>query len=343
VRIELWGDEVDSIRSFDAESQRSIENLEEVMIYPASEIILPRGRITEAIRRMKEEYEQQKTIFLKDKKRAEKERLRKMVEATRDELTSLGTTTGSESLLSYFYEDTVSFLSWLPVDTMIFFDESRRVLEKAGVSETEYTMSMENRLSGGYILPGHADLMYGREEILGRILDYPLVLLYNLQAEADLPVPVKSFAMNVRSIYSYQSSFEQLIKDLSRWKKEKYQMILMSSSPTRAKRLAADIREYGLPAWFSEDAGKSVEPGEIMVISGRLASGFEYPDVPFVILTEKDIFKDRNQKAKRRQRLYSGQKIGSLTEISIGDYVVHERYGLGIYRGIEQIESEGAA
>ena len=343
VRIELWGDEVDSIRSFDAESQRSIENLEEIMIYPASEVILPRTGITKAIRRMKEEYEKQKTIFLKDKKRAEKERLRKMVEATRDELTSLGTTTGSESLLSYFYEDTVSFLSWLPDDTMISFDESRRVLEKAGVSETEYTMSMENRLSGGYILPGQADLMYGREEILGRILDYPLVLLDNLQADTGLPVPVNSYAMNVKSIYSYQSSFEQLIHDLSRWKKEKYQMILMSSSPTRAKRLAADIREYGLPAWFSDDLEKDVEPGEIMVTSGRLASGFEYPDVPFVILTEKDIFKDRNQKAKRRQRLYSGQKIRSLTEISIGDYVVHERYGLGIYRGIEQIESEGAA
>lgn len=343
VRIELWGDEIDSIRSFDAESQRSIENLDNVCIYPAAELVLPQDRMDEAIRRMNTEYEQQKNALLKEKKRTEKERLRKMVEAAADELSSLGTTVGSENLLLYFYEQTASFLDYLPEHTLICMDESQRVLEKGRVVEQEFSMSMESRLEGGYVLPAQADLLYGYEEMVDRLIRRPLLLLDGIQHQQELPGTVSDYHMEARSIYSYNNSFDQLIKDLQRWHKEGYQIILMSSSPTRARRLSADVREYGLLAWFSDDYEKEILPGEIMVTAGRLHSGFEYPNEKFVVLTEKDIFKERRQRKMRRQKQYDGQKIQSLAEISIGDYVVHEKYGLGIYRGMEQIETDGVA
>lgn len=75
--------------------------------------------------------------------------------------------------------------------------------------------------------------------------------------------------------------------------------------------------------------------------SGRLGNGFEYPTLKFVVLSEKDIFKERKAKKPKKKSQYSGQKINSLSEISVGDYVVHEKYGLGIYRGMEKIESDG--
>ncbi|MCI5943854.1 MAG: transcription-repair coupling factor [Eubacterium sp.] len=343
IRLELWGDEVDSIRSFDIESQRSIENLESVRIYPASEIVLPQSKIPDAIRQIHQEYEEQKNVLFKDRKRKEKERLRMMVEAVKEELTSLGMTTDSGNLLSYFYERTASFLDFLPDNTVIFLDEANRTLEKGRTSEQEFFMSMESRLQGGYVLPGQADLMYGFEEILGRILEKPVFALDGLTGIPELlPEPV-CYNMQVRSIYSYNNSFEQLIKDLTQWKKEKYQMILMSSSKTRAKRLAADVRECGLLAYFSEEPEKELQPGEIMVTSGRLTSGFEYPALKYVILTEKDIFKERNQKKGKKKTAHPGQKLRSLADISIGDYVVHEKYGLGIYRGMEKIETDGVA
>ena len=80
-----------------------------------------------------------------------------------------------------------------------------------------------------------------------------------------------------------------------------------------------------------------------MVTSGRLTSGFEYPALKYVILTEKDIFKERNQKKGKKKTAHPGQKLRSLADISIGDYVVHEKYGLGIYRGMEKIETDGVA
>ena len=343
VRIELWGDEIDSMRSFDVESQRSIENLEEIRIYPASEIILKQEKMLEAIRRMKEEYVHQAEIVKKEKKRQEKDRLRKMVEATEDELSSLGTAAGSETLLSYFYEKTASLLDYLPEDTMIFIDEPHRVEEKGRTSEQEFSLSMQSRLEGGYVLPSQADLLYGCEETVFHILKRPTLLLSGMIQQYELFKPAVSVHIEARSIYSYNNSFDQLIKDLQHWSREKYQIMLMSSSATRARRLAEDIRDEGLLAYFAEDYGREIHPGEVMVTCGRLNSGFEYPTIKFVVLSEKDIFKERRHKSRKKKSQYSGQKIRSLADISIGDYVVHEKYGLGIYRGMEQIETDGVA
>ena len=341
VRIELWGDEVDSIRSFDTETQRSVEKLDEVQVYPATEIILSRNKIGEAVRRMKEEYKKQEEAFKKRKRLAEKERLRKMTVRTEEELLSFGTAEGSEALLSYFYEKTVSFLEYLPENTLFFIDEPHRVLEKGKTYEEEFFLCMQSRLEGGYVLPGQADLLFGYEEILSKVMEEPLILLSSVIQDYAFYKPKTICDIEAKSIFSYNNSFDQLIKDLEHWKKQNYRILLLSSSTTRAKRLAENIRDYGLLAYFAADFDRTIAPGEIMVASGRLGNGFEYPTLKFVVLSEKDIFKERKAKKPKKKSQYSGQKINSLSEISVGDYVVHEKYGLGIYRGMEKIESDG--
>ena len=341
VRIELWGDEVDSIRSFDTETQRSVEKLDEVQVYPATEMILSRNKIGEAVRRMKEEYKKQEEAFKKRKRLAEKERLRKMTVRTEEELLSFGTAEGSEALLSYFYEKTVSFLEYLPENTLFFIDEPHRVLEKGKTYEEEFFLCMQSRLEGGYVLPGQADLLFGYEEILSKVMVGPLILLSSVIQDYAFYKPKTTCDIEAKSIFSYNNSFDQLIKDLEHWKKQNYRILLLSSSTTRAKRLAENIKDYGLLAYFAADFDRTIAPGEIMVASGRLGNGFEYPTLKFVVLSEKDIFKERKAKKPKKKSQYSGQKINSLSEISVGDYVVHEKYGLGIYRGMEKIESDG--
>ena len=341
VRIELWGDEVDSIRSFDTETQRSVEKLDEVQVYPATEMIFSRNKIGEAVRRMKEEYKKQEEAFKKRKRLAEKERLRKMTVRTEEELLSFGTAEGSEALLSYFYEKTVSFLEYLPENTLFFIDEPHRVLEKGKTYEEEFFLCMQSRLEGGYVLPGQADLLFGYEEILSKVMVGPLILLSSVIQDYAFYKPKTTCDIEAKSIFSYNNSFDQLIKDLEHWKKQNYRILLLSSSTTRAKRLAENIKDYGLLAYFAADFDRTIAPGEIMVASGRLGNGFEYPTLKFVVLSEKDIFKERKAKKPKKKSQYSGQKINSLSEISVGDYVVHEKYGLGIYRGMEKIESDG--
>ena len=114
-------------------------------------------------------------------------------------------------------------------------------------------------------------------------------------------------------------------------------MILLSGSRTRAKRLADDLMAEGLNAFYSEDYDHEVKPGEIMTGYGKIKKGYEYPMLKFVVISESDIFGGEKKK-KKRKRIYEGEKIASFTDLNIGDYVVHESHGLGIYRGIEKIE-----
>ena len=290
---------------------------------------------------MKEAYKKQEEAFKKRKRLAEKERLRKMTVRTEEELLSFGTAEGSEALLSYFYEKTVSFLEYLPENTLFFIDEPHRVLEKGKTYEEEFFLCMQSRLEGGYVLPGQADLLFGYEEILSKVMVEPLILLSSVIQDYAFYKPKTTCDIEAKSIFSYNNSFDQLIKDLEHWKKQNYRILLLSSSTTRAKRLAENIKDYGLLAYFAVDFDRTIAPGEIMVASGRLGNGFEYPTLKFVVLSEKDIFKERKAKKPKKKSQYSGQKINSLSEISVGDYVVHEKYGLGIYRGMEKIESDG--
>ena len=124
---------------------------------------------------------------------------------------------------------------------------------------------------------------------------------------------------------------------LQKWKKEGYRIALLSASRTRAKRLASDLQEYELNSFYSDDRDREIQPGEIMVTDGNLHHGYEYPLIRFAVLTESDIF-GREKKKRKKRHTYEGTKIQSFTDLNVGDFVVHESHGLGIYRGIEKIE-----
>ena len=277
-RIEFWDDEVDSIRSFDAESQRSMENLEEIVIYPAAEPVP--GEKEEAV-----------------------------------------------SFLDYFDTE----------ETVFFLDEPTRLLEKGRTVEKEFEESMANRAERGETLPEEARLLYGSEEIVARLNQKNCVALCLMEQKAPEWEVKERYQVEARSVNPYNNSFEMLVKDLKRWKREKYSVILMCASGTRAKRLAADLQEQELNSFYCEDPDRVVNPSEIMVVHGSLHRGYEYPLIRFAVLSETDIF-GRERKKRKKKKVYEGQKIQSFSELKPGDYVVHENHGLGIYRGIEKVE-----
>lgn len=149
------------------------------------------------------------------------------------------------------------------------------------------------------------------------------------------------YPLDVRRVNPYNSSFETLTRDLKRLKREKYRVVLLSGSRTRAKRLAEDLRDYDLNSFFSEDMERTVNPGEILVAYGHVAEGYEYPMLKFMVIAESDIF--GRKKKKKRRKTYDGQKIQDFAELHVGDYVVHENHGIGIYQGIEKIQVEKVA
>ena len=337
-RIELWGDEVDSIRSFDPESQRSIENLTEVHIYPACELVLTEEERREGIERILKEAEKVSKKLRAEMRTEEAYRVKSLAEQLAEEAGELGISAGLDAYLSYFCEERVSLLDYFdPQRTVVFLDETARSIERGMATETEFSESMKQRLEKGYILPGQMRELFSCKEILARLGRRRCVSLVALDAKSP-HLDVKA-RMNIQSktVNPYNNSFELLVGDLARYKKNGSRVVLLSSSRTRAKRLAEDLMMEGLNTFYSEDFDHEVKPGEIMVGYGKVKKGYEYAMLKFVVISESDIFGGEKRK-KKRHRIYEGEKIASFTDLSVGDYVVHESHGLGIYRGLEKIE-----
>ena len=281
VRIELWGDEVDSIRTFDPDSQRSIENLERITVYPAGDL----------------------------------------------------ETDG---------ESPCSFLDYFdPEETLLFLDEPNRLAEALEEVEQEVEKSREKREEQEMHLDQELKEMIPAKEIYRRINQFYSVGFATLENWCKEFRVRGIYPLDVRRVNPYNSSFETLTRDLKRLKREKYRVVLLSGSRTRAKRLAEDLRDYDLNSFFSEDMERTVNPGEILVAYGHVAEGYEYPMLKFMVIAESDIF--GRKKKKKRRKTYDGQKIQDFAELHVGDYVVHENHGIGIYQGIEKIQVEKVA
>ena len=282
-RIELFDDEIDTIRSFDIESQRSINRIEELLIYPADE----------------------------------------------------NSGKGEVSLVSYF-SDT----------DLIFMDNPERIKFRAISVEEEFRESMEHRmLDEKYFSKddeGVAADIFSAEEIFEDLRCRRSVLFAGLNESLSGFGAQKDFYINTSAQGNYKESFEMLIGDLKKYAAQGYRISILTPSHTRTSRLAENLRDYGIKAFCpDESANNDLMPGETEVIYGCLSHGYLYPDVKYALFTESDMFgASKNRKKKKREK-YSGQRLGSLNELQIGDYVVHESHGIGIYKGIEHIERDG--
>ena len=276
IRIEFWGDEIDSIRTFDIESQRSIENLEEIEIYPATDFPEEEG--------------------------------------------------ARVSFLDYFDKK----------ETILFLDEPARLQEKGEGVEAEYLEAQKNRLEAGIEVTDVRIPLYHTKDVIHKMNSYYSVGFSTLETRVKEFKTNHLYSIHAKNVNPYNNSFEMLTRDLKRLKRNGYRVVLLSGSRTRAKRLAEDLRDYNLSSFYSEDQERLVMPGEIMTAFGHVAEGYEYPMLKFTVISETDIF--GRGKKKRKRKIYEGQKIQSFSELKIGDYVVHENHGLGIYQGIEKMD-----
>ena len=339
-RVELWGDTIDSIRTFDAESQRSIEEADSCKVYPARDFALDKSRIEKALKKMESEYKPQSEALKKSFKTEAYARLKKNMEYIRESLTEYDSMTGLDDLISYFYDDTVSFLDFFPEDTFIFVDEPEQVAEKARVYAAEVGMSMEGRLAGGFILPGQADVVFDDSFILGRLAGRKTVLFSTLYKKADAFREMTSVDIHSESLISYKNSMDSLTRDIARFRKEGRIVLIASPSVTRAKRIADNLQEFDIPAFFSVDKSRVLEPREVMTTKGTIDEGFILKDSGLVVISESDIFTNERRGSTKKTRYDKGSALKDLSEINVGDYVVHERHGIGIYRGIEKVETD---
>lgn len=339
VRIELWDDEIDSIRFFDVESQRSVEKIQTYDVFPAAEWILSDDEIDAGFEKVKDEVEKQLVTLGNDKKKKTQQEM-DACNRLRHAYADFERTRDYSKFILSFTDEIEGFTDYFSKDETVFvLDEPDRIMERMELISYEYEESMKNRLEGGYVVASQTKLMRPIAEVYKNMQSSRLMLLSSLDYKPKMLKPADYLRIDARSISSYNNSFEYLADDINKYKRTGYRVVLVCNSRTRAARIVADLEELGTQSYFSEDYDKEIMPGTVMVTYGNIHRGFEYPLIGFVIITENDIFTSRTRKKQKKK--YEGRSIAGFNELNVGDYVVHEMHGLGVYKGIEKITVEG--
>ena len=201
VRIEMWDDEVDSIRTFDVESQRSVEQLDQVTIYPASEVVLSGKQLEAGIVGLEREAKACEKAFRDQHKSEEAHRIKTTVAELVDGIRGGWRVGGLDAYLHYFADDTVSFLDYFPEESSaLFLDEPARLMEKGETVELEFRESMMHRLEKGYLLPGQTELLYPAETVLARAQRPHTVMLTGLDQKLPGMKVASKFGLVVKNV-----------------------------------------------------------------------------------------------------------------------------------------------
>ena len=338
-RIELWDDEIDSIRTFNVQTQRSINKIQSICIMPNQEIIFGLEVIQKAISNIMDEL---KRVTEKLIAEGRKESALKIEEQVREDIEQINhniSPKGLELYVPYTNLELVSILDYLPKETLLVVDEPLKTKDKSKRVLDEYRMSMEARLNYGHILPKQIELIFEYEEVIGKMLPFSKLFLMNFESEIEEFSAHYTLPLRVYENNTFYKSLDLLEKDLREWKKEKKRVIILSGVKAKALRLSDELEERGITASYTEHMDE-VLPGQILIYKGYLSKGFCYSDLDLYIIADKDLF-GKEKKRKKGKKKYSGTKIQSFLELSPGDYVVHEQYGIGVFKGIEQIVVEG--
>ena len=314
VRIEFFDDEIDTMRTYDALTQRSIENIETVILPPASEMPLTEEARARGMRALKK-----------------KPRLSEELEA----LAAGGTPAGAELFMPLFYDDAY-LQDYLPEDAIILIDEPQRVEESAKVAHMEHLDTVSALLADGNAEPEQAELL-GRPSILLAQLDTPrTAMLFALTRTYGLIAPKCLFRFETRPATKYLAAQDLLASDIASWRKAGATVAIYAGS--HAVRLQDQLLDMDVHAAVTDALTRPLVPGEIIITGESIEKGFEYPEIKFVAVSEAELYGSVQKKAaaahrKRPQLAFS--------ELSVGDLVVHELHGVGRFVGVVTLEVAG--
>ncbi len=330
VRLEFWGDEVDSVRSFDADTQRTLENIDFVRIVPVTEALYSEKRrdeiILELSRRLKSAKRKGNDAYINT--------LESDIEQFREKLDFPSV----DKYISLIYGYIPSVLDYFDKDTLAFVIDPKRVLErmKTFIWEREETVA-ELKIKG--IIGEKLQLYKSQQEIVAGLSGLRLVA-FEMLSHTKNEFSFKHLESIVsKTTVSFHGKLEYLYEDLRRWHENDYTVVVLAVTDSRAKNREGVFRQRGIDVRISSDG--TFNKGETVIIRGNSSGGFEYPELKFVLVSEQEIFKNEASRTKRRKE--NSNRIKSYNEISVGDYVVHAAHGIGEYCGIQKMTVDGVS
>lgn len=322
-RVELFDVEVDSIRSFDVVDQRSIDKLATVVITPCKELIAERKRFQNAAQHAFDLLQEQ---LAKMTDRQVRERLKEEIGHEIERLREHQFFAGLYKYVGLLYPERHTLMDYIPKDAVLVIDEPSRLLETSKQLERDEGEWMTNLLQEGKSLPGFA-MSKPYESILHKTAHPTLyVSLFLRQVPQTQPQNIVNFMC--RAMQNFHGQMNVLKSEMERWKKTGARVMLLASGAERIERVRRVLGDYEIE-----------EPD---ILDGNLQAGFELPSIHLVVITEGEMFTQKNRKVRKiDKKIDNAERIKSYSELKVGDYVVHVNHGIGKYVGIGTLEVGG--
>ena len=336
-RIELFGDEIESIRTFNVESQRSIDKVKTLKIFPAKEMIVNENVIEEALNFMKSELDEV-VKNSSDKERIEK--LKTIVNRNMEIFRETKTFETIDSYLPFLYKNSQTLFDYLD-KYMIILDDRVRTLGKLDSTYIEFNENYSIFLERGDILPSQSNLLIPKEKLITLLEERVDIVLEEIDKNSERLNADSKYEVRGASLNHYQGQLDILIDDILAKKSLGYRTIILSGTRPRGERLVNTLRERGIESTYKDQIDE-IQFGEVVITFGNLLKGFECPEYKICVISDKEVFGEAKRKLKKTKRKTKGvSKIKSFAELKPGDYVVHANHGIGVYKGIKQIEVGG--
>ncbi len=330
VRVELFGDEIEAIREFDVESQRSTVPLEAVALSAAADVPLTRSLVTRALPGIQGALNEQLNRLRRAEKHAEAERLQAKVSADLDRLDALDIVPGTGHYLPFLYPEPGALPDYLPDDAIIVVDEPVRLRTHAEQFHTEVKKAYDTAVGRGDLLALPRLGCMSFDELLERLVARPQLHLNMLGKEIPWAEQAVRVKLSTPPVDSFGGQMDLLADGVEEWRRTGQRLVVASSRRESVAELFAhrDIKceEF--------DNGTPPAPGTVQCSETQLSAGFKLPAIDLVILTDNEIFGWHKLRRPKRRKFTPGITVTSLSELTPGCCVVHINHGVGIYRGL---------
>jgi transcription-repair coupling factor (superfamily II helicase) len=340
IRVEFFGDEVDTMGSFDPLTQRRIENLDEAVILPVAET-LPMlhpggmeglcGDISKLIARQK-------------RRKVKNEALIRTLEADLEKLENRSLFQAWDRYMSLIYPDFTTAADYLPEDGVVVFCDHGNLRRSAEAREEDMGLQLDSLLQGGILAGELCDFVQGWEAECEELSAHPALFLDSFLSAAypEAMKPTSLLDIIAKQLPSYGGNLDIAAADLAHYRKNGFRTLVLCGNRRRGEILETFLRDKGIPVGMAFPATAWPGSGGVFLTDGSLPGGMEYPTLKLAVLTEGQLLSRPARKPKPKAKATNRQKLNSFTDLTPGDYIVHEHHGIGKYVGMEQMKVDGA-
>ncbi len=256
-----------------------------------------------------------------------------------DALRNTRTCASAETLMPFLYEKTALVTDYL-ANTIVVLDQPDRLRHRCENRILEFQEQFKVALERDSALPEQGNLLTNYDTLVQKLTGgSSLIMTPFLSGQTEIRVK-NIFRFDSLSGSTYQGNMNELIREVKLWKKDGWRVAVMAGGVARGQRLSRTFEEAGTPVPFTEQDLSALPAGKPVIVPGGITRGFQYPSIKLRVLSETDVYGTVRQKTRSSWK--AGEKLAAFTDLAVGDYVVHETYGIGQYMGTERLQVGGA-